>query len=98
MDYDIVKCGSAEVAPRSPHHAAMLLLEQRAAQLSKSIDALSETLGPALRPPEPQPSSGDTMAKNPRSGVQIIAHVDDVISVVDSCIQRVESLAGRLVI
>lgn len=98
MDYDKTRCENAEVAPRSPHHAAMLLLEQRTAQLSKSIDALSETLGPALRPHDPQTSNGKVEAQNPASGAQIIAHVDDVTSVVDSCIRRVESLAGRLVI
>jgi len=98
MDYTNNACGPAEVAPRSPHHAAMLLLERRTAQLSKLVDALSATLEPALRQREPQPDDAVAMPKSVQSNVQVIAHVDGVCSVVDSCIDRVDSLLNRLVI
>lgn len=99
MDYNNGCAASAkEVAPRSPHHAAMLLLEQRVNQLSKSIELLSATLEPALRPHEPQPSGTEGRPENSPSNVPVIAHVDAVISAVDSCIRRTESLAGRLAI
>ena len=93
---------AAEMPPRSPHHAAMLVLEDRVAKLSSLIDSLQAALQPALRPHEPQTICGgglnDPSAKNPSSSAQLIAHVEDVSSVIDSCIQRIASVADRLVI
>lgn len=98
MDYSNA-CGASavEVAPRSPHHAAMLVLEQRVAQLSVSIDTLERSLDPALRQSEPQPTNGENV-KDSGLTPKVIAHVDVVTRVVDSCISRVENIGNRLVI
>ncbi len=98
MDYTNAACGSVEAAPRSEHHAAMLVLEQRSAYLQKSIEGLAQHLDPALRQNGPEPSGAIGANKKDSSSVQIVAHVDAVLSVVESCIQRVESLDARLVI
>lgn len=93
---------ASEIPPRSPHHAAMLALEDRTTKLSSLIDSLQAALQPALRLPEAQPTCigglNDSSAKNPSSSAPLIAHVEDVSSVIDSCIQRIASVADRLVI
>ena len=97
MDYSNNACSAVEVAPRSEHHAAMLVLEQRAAQLAKSIDVLAKRMEPALRPLVPAPDCS-TSAAQPSSSVQIIAHVDSVLRTIEGCIYQVDSLDGRLAI
>lgn len=97
MDYsNAIGMSATEVAPRSEHHAAMIVLEDRASQLAKLIDVLAQRLAPALRPAEPKPTS-DAEPK-PKPVVEIVAHVDAVLRVVEGCIQRVESLDCRLAI
>lgn len=99
MDYCNAVSGTAEKAPRSEHHAAMLVLEQRTAQLQKSIEALALRLEPAIRSSVPEPGGANAaMSESTSPGAQIVAHVHSVLRVVENCIQRVETLDDRLVI
>lgn len=90
------RADDVEVAPRSPHHAAMLLLEQRVGQLSRHLSDLSETLKPALRPPQPEASEKSPPAV--QAPTMLIAHVDSIGAEVDRCISRTQDLLDRLVI
>jgi hypothetical protein len=87
-----------EVAPRSPHHAAMLVLEQRVGVLSVCIERMRGQLEPALVEAVPVNAANPNPVPPPPPPAPMIAHADDIRGQVDSCISRMEDLLDRLVI
>lgn len=97
MEKSYEESPSVEVAPRSPHHAAMLLLEQRAGTLSNVVGQLERSLAPAMRQPEPESGGTKSGSKNVPSS-EMVAHADSICEQVDSCIYRLQDALERLVI
>lgn len=86
----------AEVAPRSPHHASMLVLEQRVSELRSRLDDLVRKLEPAMHRSAPDAAGND--APPTASDVEMIVHTEAICEQVDGCVAVVADCLNRLAI